>query len=168
MPRLGQLHPARHSPPRPVAHDGGLERSLRPAEITPGMTVRPADLAHGLGEGAVLEDTAQEMNPAVAHEELAAELEPDLRLHAGGDYALVSILKCRLPPRSMKLRSGADGRIPSGRSARHGDGNPTVPRANTRSGGHRMRFMKAFAVAVAMSILVASGASAQEVTLSVA
>ena len=30
------------------------------------MTVRPADLAHGLSEGAVLEDATQEMDAAVA------------------------------------------------------------------------------------------------------
>src|SRR5215472_1035911 len=127
MPRLRQLHPARRSPPRPIAHDGGLERSLHSPEIAPGMTVRPADLAHGLGEGAMLEDAAQEMDAAVAHEELATELEPDLRLHAGGDYALVSILKCRLPPRSMRHCSGADGDISSRTSVRHGESNPTVP-----------------------------------------
>src|SRR5262249_11841692 len=99
MSRLGQLHPARRPPPPPVAYDGGLERALRPAEIAPGMSVRPADLAHCLGERAMLEDPTQEMDAAVAHEELAAQLEPDLRLHTGGDYALVSILKCRLSPR---------------------------------------------------------------------
>src|SRR5262249_60466878 len=105
---------------------GARDAAPAPPEIPPGMTVRPADLAHGLGEGAVLEDAAQEMDAAVAHEELAAELEPDLRLHAGGDYALVSTLKCRLLPRSMKPGSGADGDIPSGRSARHGEGNGTT------------------------------------------
>src|SRR5215813_4740726 len=126
MPRLRQLHPARRSPPRPVAHDGGMEGTLHPAEITPSMTVRPPDLAHGLSEGAVLEDAPQEMDAAVAYEELAAQLEPDLRLHAGGDYALVSILKCRLPTRSMEPGSGADGDIPSGRSARHSERNSTT------------------------------------------
>src|SRR5215469_10029149 len=37
-----------------------------------------------------------------------------------------------------------------------------------RSGGHRMRFVKALGVAVAAVMLVASGATAQEVILSVA
>src|SRR5215471_12397849 len=45
---------------------------------------------------------------------------------------------------------------------------PTLPRASARSGGHRMRFVKALAVIAAAIVLVASGASAQEVTLSVA
>src|SRR5262249_30245080 len=126
MSRLRQLHPPRHPAPRPVPHDGRLERALRPAEIPPSMSVGPADLAHGLGERAVLEDAAQEMDAAVAHEELATQLEPDLRLHAGGDYALVSILKCRLPTRSMEPGSGADGDIPSGRSARHSERNSTT------------------------------------------
>src|SRR5262249_33689500 len=153
MSRLGQLHPARRPPPRAVAHDGGLQRALRPAQITPGVTVGPADLAHRLGEGAMLEDATQEMDAAVAHEEFSPHLQPALRLHAGGDYALVSILKCRLPARSMRCRSGADGSIPSGRSARHGECNPTVPRAKVRSGGHRMRLVKALAVAVATVML---------------
>src|SRR5215469_5177847 len=103
------------------------------------MTVRPADLAHGLGEGAMLEDTAQEMDAAVAHEELATELEPDLRLHAGGDYALVSILKCRLPPRSMRCRSEARGDIPSGRSARHGEANTTTSERTLRRSSDAVR-----------------------------
>src|SRR5262249_13210261 len=128
----------------------------------------PADLAHRLGQGAVLEDAPQEMDAAVAHEELAAELQPHLRLHASGDYALVSILKCRRPPRSMRRRSGADGDMPSERSTRHVGSNPTVPRASACSGGHRMRFVKALAVAVAVVMFGASGASAQEVILSVA
>src|SRR5215467_15588234 len=160
MPRLGQLHPARRAPPRSIAHDGGLQCALRPAEIAPGMAVGPADLAHRLSEGAMLEDATQEMDAAVAHEEFSPQLLPDLRLHSGGDYALVSILKCRLPARSMRHWSGADGDIPSGMSVRHGARDPTVARASARSGGHRMRLVKALAVAVAMSILAARGASA--------
>src|SRR5499433_617459 len=46
--------------------------------------------------------------------------------------------------------------------------NATVPRSSIRSGDRPMRLVKALAVAVAMSILAARGASAQEVTLSVA
>src|SRR5215469_11140293 len=132
MSRLRQLHPTRHPAPRPVPYDGRLERALRPAEIPPSMSVGPADLTHGLGERAVLEDAAQEMDAAVAHEELATQLEPDLRLHAGGDYALVSILKCRLPPRTMRRQWRADGNIPSGMLTRHGARDPTVPRASAR------------------------------------
>src|SRR5262245_11186230 len=44
----------------------------------------------------------------------------------------------------------------------------TVPRSSIRSGDRSMRFVKALVVAVAAIILVADGASAQEVTLSVA
>src|SRR5215472_16476469 len=44
----------------------------------------------------------------------------------------------------------------------------TVPRSSIRSGGRRMRFVKALVVAVAAIILVADRASAQEVILSVA
>src|SRR5262249_47132787 len=46
--------------------------------------------------------------------------------------------------------------------------NATVPRSSIRSGDRPMRLVKALAVAVAMSIFAARGASAQEVTLSVA
>src|SRR5499426_1582971 len=44
----------------------------------------------------------------------------------------------------------------------------TVPRSSIRSGDRQMRLVKALVVAVAAIILVAAGASAQEVTLSVA
>src|SRR5690242_11343745 len=106
------------------------------------------------------------MDAAVAHEELAAQLEPHFRLHAGRDYALVSILKCCFPPRSIRRRSRTDGPVFSRRRGLHDW--LTVPRASARSGGHRMRFVKALAVAVAALMLMVAGASAQEVILSVA
>src|SRR4029453_9647063 len=92
----------------------------------------------------------------VAREELAVQLEPDLRLDLGRDYVLVSILKCRSALRSI-------GRRRSG-----GHGGPTVPRSSARSGGERMRFVKMLALILTVVLLSAPVARAQEVTLSVA
>lgn len=41
----------------------------------------------------MLNDALQQMKAAVPHHEFTAQLEPDLRLDLGHDYALVSTLK---------------------------------------------------------------------------
>src|SRR6266850_239917 len=60
------------------------ERGFRPAQVLPRVAIRPADLASGAEQGAVLEDAEQEPQAAVADDELAVVLEPHLGLD--GDY----------------------------------------------------------------------------------
>ena len=77
---FGQLHASSDAfsrAGRSVRHqpDFGL------TQIAQAMTVRPAELAHGLGEGAVSHDALQQANATVAEHEPAIELEPDLGLH---------------------------------------------------------------------------------------
>lgn len=43
----------------------------------------------------MLNDALQEMKAAVPHHEFTTQLQPDLRLDLGRDYALVSTLKSR-------------------------------------------------------------------------
>ena len=49
----------------------------------------------------MLNDASQQMKAAVPHHEFTAQLEPDLRLDLGRDYALVSTLKSRIALGSM-------------------------------------------------------------------
>lgn len=68
----------------------------------------------------MLNDAVQQMKAAVSHHELTAQLEPDLRLDLGRDYALVSILKSRGALGSMGRRWQRGGARLSRPSGSHG------------------------------------------------
>lgn len=68
----------------------------------------------------MLNDALQEMKAAVPHHELATQLEPDLRLDLGRDYALVSTLKSCGALGSMRRPLQRGGARLSRRPGSHG------------------------------------------------
>jgi hypothetical protein len=68
----------------------------------------------------MLNDALQQMKAAISHHEFTTQLEPDLRLDLGRDYALVSTLKSRGVLGSMGRRPQRGGASLSRPSGSHG------------------------------------------------
>ena len=56
-------------------------------DVSPGVTIRPADVTNRRGQGAEPGDAFEEPQAAVAHDETAADLEPHLRADPWCHYA---------------------------------------------------------------------------------
>ena len=77
---LGHCGAARGALARPRFRQRLSQRHLRPAQVSPGVAIRPADLARRPEQRAVLDDAEQQPQPAVADDEVAVPIEPHLRL----------------------------------------------------------------------------------------
>src|SRR5262245_52092427 len=174
MTGLGEDHASSRSPARTGLDQWRPQQGLGAPEIAPRVPIRPADRADGLGQRAATDDALEQVEPAVADDEAAIDLEPELGLDLGAHYVLVSRLKPTRRAGNIALHHRVDFRpLRHGQLTPHVDAGIDAVSATVTRAGHSGRVVmgrvsRILMLLSALLLTTASVAAAQELTFSVA